>query len=68
MQKLILIIEGHKLRYSYTQQGSSNKVSQLNYSIMIRVKVVHVLVVVAQVVGEVVLALAVAIVVVVAGK
>ena len=66
MQKLILIIEGHKLRYSYTQPGSSNKVSQLNYSIMIRVKVV--LVVVVQVVGEVVLALAVAIVVVVAGK
>ena len=68
MQKLILIIEGHKLRYSYTQPGSSNKVSQLNYSIMIRIKVEHVLVVVAQVVGEVVLALAVAIVVVVAGK
>ena len=66
MQKLILIIEGHKLRYSYTQPGSSDKVSQLKYSIMIRIKVV--LVVVAQVVGEVVLALAVAIMVVVAGK
>ena len=66
MQKVILIIEGDKLRYSYTQPGSSNKVSQLNYSIMIRVKVV--MVVVAQVVGEVVLALAVAIMVVVAGK